>query len=48
MQTQSDVDSHTATIALTVEISNIEQLSQLLAKIRQLSNVMDVHRRRDR
>lgn len=47
MQTDFDPQAHKANIHLRVEISNVEQLSQLLAKLRQLSNVMDAWRRRD-
>ena len=47
MQTQSHSDSHMANMTLTVEIGDIDQLSRLLASIRQLPNVMDVHRHRE-
>ena len=47
MQTESHSDSHMANMTLTVEIGDIDQLSRLLASIRQLPNVMDVHRHRE-
>ena len=47
MQTQSHNDTHTASMTLTVEIGDIDQLSRLLASIRQLPNVMDVYRHRE-
>ena len=47
LRTDSDVQTHSASIYLTVEISNVDQLSRLLARVRQLSNVMDARRKRD-
>lgn len=47
MQTETYSDSLTASTTLTVEISDIDQLSRLLASIRQLPNVIDVYRHRE-
>jgi len=44
MNTRSNTSEHSATIALTVEISDIDQLSRLLATIRQLPNVLEAKR----
>ncbi|XOZ33746.1 GTP diphosphokinase [Halomonadaceae bacterium KBTZ08] len=47
MQTETYSESLTASTTLTVEISDIDQLSRLLASIRQLPNVIDVYRHRE-
>jgi GTP pyrophosphokinase len=44
MNTMTDIKDHKAKMKLTVEVSSIQQLSRLLAKISQLSNVLDVKR----
>lgn len=46
MNTRSNTNDHSATIALTLEIADIDQLSRLLAAIRQLPNVLEVRRLR--
>lgn len=43
-QTRSDKASNTAQMQLTIEISGIEWLSRLLARINQLANIISVHR----
>ncbi|WP_305857305.1 GTP diphosphokinase [Balneatrix alpica] len=44
--TQTDKVFCTARVAMTLEISRLEQLGRLMDKIAQLSNVIDVHRQR--
>jgi GTP pyrophosphokinase len=44
MNTMTDIKDHKAKMKLTVEVSSIEQLSRLLSKLSQLSNVLDVKR----
>ncbi|MBZ2167319.1 MULTISPECIES: GTP diphosphokinase [Marinobacter] len=46
LHTQTNKDENTATMTVTVEISSLEQLARLLAQIRNLSNIIDVRRRR--
>jgi GTP pyrophosphokinase len=46
LNTLSDANEHAATIRLTVEINSLEQLARLLAQIRQLPNIIEVHRKR--
>ncbi|MDX1589496.1 MAG: GTP diphosphokinase [Oleiphilaceae bacterium] len=45
MNSVSDEDNHTAQITVTLEVRDIHELSQLLARIRQLPNVLEVKRR---
>ena len=40
----TDIKDHKAKMKLTLEVSSIEQLSRLLSKLSQLSNVLDVKR----
>ncbi len=42
--TSTEKDRHTARLALTVEISDIDKLSRVLSKISQLPNVIDARR----
>ena len=44
MNTMTDIKDHQAKMKLTLEVSSIEQLSRLLSKLSQLSNVLDVKR----
>jgi GTP pyrophosphokinase len=44
VNTVSNKKTHRATMALTLEIGNIEKLSRILAKISQLPNILDAHR----
>lgn len=44
VNTTTEKDQHTARIALTVEISDIDKLSRVLSKIGQLPNVIDARR----
>ncbi len=46
VNTQSDADEQTACMNLTVELSDVEQLSRTMDKLRQLSNVLQVERRK--
>lgn len=46
LQTLTNTDENTATMEVTVEISSLEQLARLLAKIRNLPNIIDVRRKR--
>ena len=46
INTISNKNENTATMALTLEISSLEQLARLLAQIRNLPNIIDVRRRR--
>lgn len=45
MNTARDHDEHTAQITLTMEVHDIDELSKLLGRIRQLPNVLEVKRR---
>ena len=47
MNTFTDRMQSTATLILKVEIDGLESLGRLLAKIKQLPNVIDAHRKRD-
>ncbi len=44
INTQTDMTEHTATMRLTVEISNLVALGQLLARINSLANVISASR----
>ncbi len=44
MNTMTDIKDHKARMKLTVEVGSIQQLSRLLSKLSQLSNVLDVKR----
>jgi len=44
MNTLTDSDDHQARMKLTVEVDSIQQLSRLLSKLAQLSNVLEVKR----
>jgi len=44
MNTLTDIKDHKARMKLTVEVGDIQQLSRLLSKMSQLSNVLDVKR----
>ncbi len=44
MNTMTDIKDHKAKMKLTVEVSSIQTLSRLLAKMSQLPNVLDVKR----
>ena len=44
VNTSTEKDQHTARLALTVEISDIDKLSRVLSKIGQLPNVIDARR----
>jgi len=46
MNTTSNRDENTATMTVTLEISSIEQLARLLARIRNLPNIIDARRKR--
>ncbi|RBW50613.1 GTP diphosphokinase [Marinobacter sp. F3R11] len=46
LHTVTNRDDNTATMVVTVEIHSLEQLARLLAQIRNLSNVIDVRRKR--
>jgi len=46
LHTVTNRDDNTATMVVKVEIHSLEQLARLLAKIRNLSNVIDVRRKR--
>ena len=46
LNTITNPDDNTATMTVTVEISSLEQLARLLAQIRNLSNIVDVRRKR--
>ncbi|OEY66914.1 GTP diphosphokinase [Marinobacter sp. X15-166B] len=46
LNTLTNKDDNIATIVVTVEISSLEQLARLLAHIRNLSNILDVRRKR--
>lgn len=46
LHTVTNRDDNTATMTVTVEISSLEQLARLLAQIRNLSNIIDVRRKR--
>ncbi|TBW57871.1 GTP diphosphokinase [Marinobacter halodurans] len=46
LNTLSNKDDNSATMTVTVEISSLEQLAKLLAQIRNLPNIMGVHRKR--
>lgn len=46
LNTLSDANENVAAMRLTVEINSIEQLARLLAQIRQLPNIIEVHRKR--
>ncbi|GGE68438.1 GTP pyrophosphokinase [Streptosporangium jomthongense] len=46
LHTMTNRDDNIATMVVTVEISSLEQLARLLAQIRNLSNVIDVRRKR--
>lgn len=46
LNTATNRDENTATMTVTVEISSLEQLARLLARIRNLPNIIDVRRRR--
>jgi len=46
MNTQSDTSDHMAHIDITMEVRDIDELAKLLARIRQLPNVLEVKRRR--
>ncbi|TGN41057.1 GTP diphosphokinase [Marinobacter confluentis] len=46
MNTISNKDENTATMTVKLEISGLEQLARLLAKIRNLPNIIDVRRTR--
>jgi len=43
--THSDLQSHTARFDITLEVSDIDQLSRLLNRINQLPNILEVRRR---
>jgi GTP pyrophosphokinase len=43
--TLSDTKAHTARIDLTLEIADIDQLSRVLSRINQLSNIVEVRRK---
>ncbi len=47
MNTYSDRMQSTATLVLKVEINGLESLGRLLAKVKQLPNVVDARRKRD-
>ncbi len=47
LNTYTDSMQGTATLTLKVEIDGLESLGRLLAKIKQLPNVIDTHRKRD-
>jgi GTP pyrophosphokinase len=45
VNTMTDIKDHMARMSLTVEIVDIDQLSRILMKISQLSNVVEVRRK---
>ncbi len=45
ISTKSDKREQTAEMSLTVEVNNIEQLTRIMEKLRQLKNVLEVERR---
>jgi len=47
VNTRTDKREHIATMNLTVEITDIQALTQMMAKINQLPNVIDVRRLAD-
>ena len=47
LNTSSNTDSHTAAMRLTVEVSGLDSLSQLLARIHNLPNVISASRVRE-
>jgi GTP pyrophosphokinase len=46
VNTQTDKKTHTATMLFSVEVADVSQLSQALARIEQLPNVMEVKRKK--
>jgi len=44
VNTQSDKNNNTAKMKITVEISNVDELSRILIKIEQLPNIFEVYR----
>ncbi len=44
VNTSTDKSEHIATMTLTIEVADIQSLSQVMARINQLSNVVDVRR----
>jgi GTP pyrophosphokinase len=47
VNTQVDKTTHSATIAMTIDIPRLDLLGRILDKISQLPNVLDVRRRKN-